>query len=77
MYAFSEMLNLGLEEGKVFPSEDHRKVAERLCIGNPNVFTRDLMTEVVNVVIAIPQDRITTVTPKELIEEFDCPDIFS
>lgn len=76
MYCFSEMLNLGLEEGKVFPSEEHRKIAERICIGNPEVFTVELMKQVLESVNSVPQERLATLTPKMLIEEFNCPEIF-
>lgn len=58
MYAFPDMIDMGLHEGQVWPSEAHMKVAQVLAIGNGLVDSRDKMTEVVQAVIAIPEDRI-------------------
>jgi len=68
MYAFDNMIEIGLPEGATWPSDDHRAVAQKLCIGNPKVFTAELMRAVVAVVLAIPENKIRSVTLHDLVE---------
>ena len=73
MYAFPNMLVLGLKDEQDFPSEAHRIVAEHVAIGNPMVHDRDTLMGVVQAVISVPAERIEEVTYKQLVEEFGCP----
>lgn len=75
MYGFAEMIEMGLQEGEEFASEDHRTVAVNLGICNPRVTTRDTLVGLVTAVNKIPADRIRTVTPDELKSEFDDGDV--
>ncbi len=76
MYAFPEMINIGLKEGQEFPSEDHKTVAQNIGLCNSNVHDATTLTEIVQSVIRVPADRIRTVTILELFEEFDCPEVW-
>lgn len=76
MYAFPDMINIGLKEGQEFPSDDHRQVAQNIGLCNRNVFDADTLTEIVQSVIKVPADRIRTVTLIELCDEFDCPRVW-
>lgn len=72
MYAFPEMITeLGLKEGEHFPTSAHQVVAEKICLGNPNIDNRDRLQSAVSSILSVPIDRIETVTYNELIEEFE------
>ena len=73
MYIFEELIDLGLEEGQKWPSDAHRKVAAHLGLQNPRVTNKDALTKICQKVIAIPEDRIKSVTISECREEFEVP----
>ncbi len=66
MYIFPDMIDLGLHKGQSFPTEDHRKVAQALALCNRNIHSRDRLTEVVQEIVAVPTDKIRTVTIDDL-----------
>jgi hypothetical protein len=66
MYLMESMIDMGLKEGQEWPSDAHRVVASRLALGNRLVHTRDALNDVVQKVIAIPADKIETVTIADL-----------
>lgn len=66
MYAFEEMIDLGLLYGQSFPTQAHRDVAVVLAVGNPHVMSRDHLTEIVQAVIAVPRREIKKVTVMDL-----------
>lgn len=76
MYAMLEMINLGLTEGKQFPSEAHKKVAQNIAIGNPSVFQRDLLIDIVEAVCRVPEKYISTITAEQMVDAYGCPDVF-
>lgn len=73
MYIFPDMIDMGLKDGQSWPSDAHRVVASRLGLSNSRVTTRDALTELCQAVIAIPQDRIETVTHNDCAIEFKVP----
>lgn len=73
MYILPEMIDMGLEEGQEWPSEAHKAVAKALGLSNRLVTTKDHLTEIVQAVIKIPQDRIEYVTADECRTEFEVP----
>lgn len=73
MYIFNEMIDLGLKEGQEFTSEDHKIVAQTIGLRNPNVTNRDILVDIVQAVLKVPQDRIRKITYEELVKEFGCP----
>lgn len=73
MYIHPEMVDMGLEDGQEWPSSDHRFVAQNLALCNSAVCTREALTEVVQAVIAIPSDRIKSVTLNDCRYEFHVP----
>jgi len=75
MYVFPTMINLGLEENQLFPTGAHKHVASRIALRNSNVTNRDTLTEIVQAVLRVPTDRIKEVTLRQLIDEFNCPDV--
>ena len=75
MYLVEDLVDLGLDENQHWPSDGHRKVAKTLCICNPNVRTREMLTKVIQAVISVPQEQIYTITYKKLVEDFDCPNV--
>lgn len=66
MYGFPEMIDMGLKDGQEWPSEVYKVVAQNLLIGNPNINTRDKLTEGVQNVLKIPETEIKTITVNDL-----------
>ena len=73
MYAFPEMIDMGLKEGQQWPSEIHRAVAQNLALYNPDVRTRDHLTDIVQKIITVPMDRIKMLTLAQARDEFQVP----
>lgn len=76
MYILESMIDLGLKENQTFPSEDHKAVAMTLGLCNPHVKTRSTLTDIVQAVCKVPAERIKTITLDEIVNEFDCPNVF-
>lgn len=66
MYILDSMVDLGLTEGQAWPSAAHRAVAQSIALCNPLITSRDALTDAVQKIIAIPQDKIKTVTFADL-----------
>lgn len=66
MYGFPEMINMGLKNDQEWPSEAYQVVAVNLLICNPNINTIDKLTEGVQKVLNIPEDKIKTITMNDL-----------
>lgn len=62
MYILESFIDLGLKEGQTFPTEGHRQAAINLAICNPAVFTRDRLTEIVQKVITISNEKLESYT---------------
>lgn len=77
MYMFPDMIDLGFphEEEPKWTSDDHKVVAQNVCLCNPDVRTRDALIEMVSKINKIPQERIRTVTLLDLRDEFGVPNI--
>lgn len=75
MYAIPSTVNLGLKEGQAWPSDAHEEVARTITLGNPNVTTRDKLTEVVQAILLIPQDEIESISYTDLVERYAMPDV--
>lgn len=73
MYIVPSMIDLGLLENQQWPSEAHKTVASIIGLCNKHVTNRTYLTEIVQAVIKIPQDRIETVTLQECRYEFNVP----
>lgn len=73
MYIFADMIDLGLPEGEIWSSEDHRVVAQNIGLCNPRVTTRDSLTEIVIAINKIPQCAIRHVTAADLAEKYAVP----
>ena len=76
MYAIPDMINLGLTNGKEFPSESHKKVAQNIAICNPSVFKKELLVQIVDAVCRVPEQYILTITAEQMIDAYGCPDVF-
>ena len=76
MYAMPEMINLGLKKDQKFPTETHKQVAQNIAIGNPSVFKRELLEEIVEAVCRVPEKYISTITMDQMVDAFGCPDVF-
>ena len=73
MYAFPEMISLGLLENQEWPSEAHKKVAQFIGLGNGRVDSQDKLIEVCQTVIAIPMDKIKIVDIVDCATNYDVP----
>ena len=73
MYMIEDMIDMGLNEGQEWPSDDHRIVAQNLGLFNSLVVTRNALNEVVQQVCKIPMDRIRTITIIDCATEFEVP----
>jgi len=71
MYILPDMIEIGLEDGKKFPTEDHKTVAQNIGLCNPEVTNAEKLTYIVNCILNVPNDRIKTVTLEELEKEFN------
>jgi len=67
MYIVPDMIDLGLDEGQKWASAAHREVAQKILIGNPRVTGRDVLHHNVQIINAIPPDKIKTVTLADLV----------
>jgi len=76
MYALSEMINLGLKEGQDWPSPEYKMVASVIGLRNRNVTNRDCLIDIVQSVLKVSQERIKSITPDQLYEEFGCPQVW-
>lgn len=68
MYAFPEMIDMGLHPNQTWPTPAHKVVAQAIAIANPNVKTRDTMIEIVQMILTIPEDKIQSMTYPQLVE---------
>lgn len=71
MYIFPEMINLGLKEEEDWTSEDHKKVASTVLLGNSNINTRDRLTDAVGKINKIPMEEIKLVTIDDLMKKYE------
>jgi len=76
MYAFPEMIDMGLQEGQKWTSSAHKQVASSIGLCNSNVTTRDCLTDIVQSILKVPQERIKLITIRELYNEFGCPQVW-
>lgn len=67
------MIDMGLKENQKWPTKAHRKVAQHIGLCNSRVVTRDSLIEICQAVIAIPKDKIKTVTIMDCAVEFKVP----
>jgi hypothetical protein len=67
------MIYMGLKDDQEFPTPAHLNICENIILGNSQITTRDQLTEVVQIVIAIPNDRIKIITYEDMVNEFNCP----
>lgn len=68
IYNNSELIQKGLKEGQKFPSEFHEVLASILAYKN-----EDIVTEIVQAILKVPNERIENITYGELIKEFGMP----
>lgn len=63
-YLLEELIDkLGFEDGDTqWTSDDHRKIAMVVLLGNRHVRSRDSLMECVKIINAIPQDQIRSIT---------------
>lgn len=73
MYMLPEMIDMGLQEGQEWPSDAHKVVAQNVALCNSRVTTRDILTEVCQAIIAIPESDIKTVTWIQLVDKYNVP----
>lgn len=73
MYIYEGMIDMGLLESQKWPSKAHRVVASNIALCNSRVTTRDSLTEIVQRVIAIPNDKIKKVTVTDLAKDWHVP----
>lgn len=73
MYMLEEMIDYGLKPGQDWPSPAHRQVAMAIGLCNGQIRTKDDLIAVVQSVVAIPANRIETVTFGEAAKEFRVP----
>lgn len=73
MYMMDNMIDIGLPDGKDWPTKAHRIVAKHVGLCNPRVTNRDALTEVVSSVLSIPNDAIEKVSLIDLVEDYGVP----
>jgi hypothetical protein len=66
MYAFEDMIEIGMPKGKKWKSDIHREVAIKVCICNPRVHTATCLEENVVIINKIPNSKIEKVTFADL-----------
>lgn len=66
MYMLESMIDMGLANGKEWPSNSHRVVAQTILLNNPNITSRDKLTSGVEKILSIPMEEIETVTLQDL-----------
>jgi hypothetical protein len=60
------MIDLGLENFEKWPSQDHKIVAQNVCLCNPRINSRNKLMEVCSVIIRIPNDKIRIITRNQI-----------
>jgi hypothetical protein len=70
MYILEDFLDDAKGEEK-WTSDAHRQVAAAVCLCNPNIFTWGTLTHNVEIINAIPKDKIKKVTAQDL-EDLGC-----
>lgn len=70
MYMFPNMIDLGLKEDQEWPNEVYKVVAQRVLLCNPLVTTRDALTNGVQKILSIPDDKIETVSVNDLVSDY-------
>ena len=74
MYIFPEMIDMGLNEDQEWPNEIYKMVSQNILLCNPMITTRDALTNGVQKVLLIPDDKIREITFADLsdygFEEF-------
>jgi hypothetical protein len=68
MYAMPGMEDIGLKKGQEWPTEAHRDVAQKLCLCNQNIFTAEVLQQVVQAIIKVPNDKIKQITLEQLVK---------
>lgn len=71
MYMMESMIEMGLQKGEKWTSDDHRTVAVNACIGNPNINRMQILQDNIKIINQVPQDQIRQVTAEQL-EELGC-----
>ena len=72
MYILESMIDLGKT---IWPSNDHRIVAARIAICNPNVTTAEMLKNICEAVAKVPQNDIREITYQDLVDKFEMPDV--
>ena len=67
MYAFEDMIEIGMPKNKKWKSAIHREVAIKVCITNPRVHTATCLAENVRIINKIPNSKIKTTKLGDLI----------
>jgi len=67
------MIDLGLLEGQKWPSPVYKNVAQLLGLCNRRVTNRDSLIELVQAVLAIPEDRIALVSISDCRDTYQVP----
>jgi hypothetical protein len=73
MYMIEDMIDLGLKEGQEWPNEAYRTVASHVGLCNQLVTNRDALTEVVQAVLAIPENEIESVSWIDAAQKYHVP----
>ena len=66
MYMIDNMVDLGLPEGIVWPSEFHKTAAIKILINNPEINTMDLLQSGVINILNIPIEKLPTLMLEDL-----------
>ena len=66
MYLFEYMIDMAIPKGMEWPSEEHRQVAIRLLIANPEITTLTAMQNGVMSVMRIPPHQIKEIDLDDL-----------
>lgn len=71
MFAFKEMIEMGLEEGQEWASDHHKEICICLCICNPNVRTRTHMMEICSFINGKTEEELQNITLGEADAELN------
>jgi len=66
MYMLEDMVDLGLPDGVMWPTEFHRKAAQALLLNNPEIHTRDALNTGVSNILNIPDHKIKSIKINDL-----------
>ena len=66
MYIVADMIDLGIVKGQVWTSPYHRRVAQNVCLCNPNIITCDQLVHNCGIINQIPKSRIKKATFADL-----------